>query len=519
MSKQLISLAILVLALSMGGEATASTYTDAGPTHLFNDPCNWTEGVPYRGAPGGQQWANMTVDDTILFIEHGMDVSATGLYVGCYGGDNEFYMTGGNLKTNYLNVGRGEPDSGSVGYFKMTGGIIQAEQEFKIPNQFDGKPGMIVGHADLHGGEIWLTGESFVLGDRTSGVYEGGIGTVDLAGTKLLIKGDKTAIIQDYIDKGWITAYGDAGEFELDYGVRSGGATTLTAKPIRELPSYPTPKNGAIDVGITPVLGWTPGDSASQHDVYLGTDEDAVANADQSSPEYMGRQNPTSYPAAGTLDLELGTTYYWRIDEVNPSLPPGLFKSKVWSFMTANYVVADSFESYDGTPLSGKWTAGGSAVHAIETAQTHGGRQAMSIGYNDTASAAVTRAIADQDWTRKGIEALYIWCMADPNAGELSVKLNDAGAEQVAPNIGQKSGWQELRFDLSRFGVDLGNVSSIAVSITAATGRTGIVYIDDIRLYPCIPGLLESDFNGDCVVDFKDFAIMADSWYETAIWP
>jgi len=517
MTKRLMPLVSLVLVLGLISDAAANTYTDAGPTHLFTDPCNWSEGVPELAAPGGQQWANMSVDDTILIIESGMDVSASGLYSGCYGGDNEFYMTGGKLKVNHLNIGRGEPDSGSIGYFKMTGGTIRTS-EFKVPNQFDGKPGNIVGHADLHGGEIWLIepGVVFVIGDRTSSVYEGGIGTVDLAGTKIVVQGNLIALIQDYIDKGWITAYGHAGEFELDYGDRMGSATTLTAKPVPELASYPSPKNGALDVGITPVLSWTPGDSSTQRDVYFGTDETAVANADQLSPEFMGRQNRNSYPATGTLDLELSTTYYWRIDEVAPSQ---LFKSKVWSFTTANYVIVDDFESYDDNTLSGTWTASGSAAPAVETSQTHGSRQAMSIGYNDTASAVVERSIANKDWAEKSTEALYLWCLADPNTDQLSVKLNNSGVEQVVSNIGQTPGWQELHFDLSKFGVDLNSVSNIAINITAVSGGAGTAYIDDIRLNPCIPGLLDSDLNGDCVVDFKDFAIMADNWHETSLWP
>jgi len=43
------------------------------------------------------------------------------------------------------------------------------------------------------------------------------------------------------------------------------------------------------------------------------------------------------------------------------------------------------------------------------------------------------------------------------------------------------------------------------------------MYFDDIRLYRprCVPDkvtLLEADLNSDCVVDFRDLAIMTEDW-------
>jgi len=45
------------------------------------------------------------------------------------------------------------------------------------------------------------------------------------------------------------------------------------------------PANGAVDVKQRPVLTWVPGVFAASHEVYFGSDAEAVKNADTSSPE------------------------------------------------------------------------------------------------------------------------------------------------------------------------------------------------------------------------------------------
>ncbi|MHC4575716.1 MAG: LamG-like jellyroll fold domain-containing protein, partial [Planctomycetota bacterium] len=85
------------------------------------------------------------------------------------------------------------------------------------------------------------------------------------------------------------------------------------------------------------VLHWTPGDDAgltNGHDVYFGTDSDNVRNADTATVGiYKGRQDSNSYPESGTLTVDLGATYYWRVDEVNEAgTPDDIWPGSVWSF-------------------------------------------------------------------------------------------------------------------------------------------------------------------------------------------
>jgi hypothetical protein len=91
----------------------------------------------------------------------------------------------------------------------------------------------------------------------------------------------------------------------------------------------PLPAQAAPNVTPNVVLSWEAGIKAASHDVYFGTDYDAVeeANTTETLDVYMGRQDACEYTPV--FPLELGQTYYWRIDEVNG---PNLWQGDVWSF-------------------------------------------------------------------------------------------------------------------------------------------------------------------------------------------
>ncbi len=95
--------------------------------------------------------------------------------------------------------------------------------------------------------------------------------------------------------------------------------------------SAPSPADGATDVTQTPTLRWTAGGRAFQHDVYFGTDEEAVRNANMRSPEYEDTKDlgSESYDPG---KLEWNTTYYWRVDEYNTDAT--ISEGRVWSFST-----------------------------------------------------------------------------------------------------------------------------------------------------------------------------------------
>ena len=194
----------------------------------------------------------------------------------------------------------------------------------------------------------------------------------------------------------------------------------------------PRPGNGAVDTRQTLELNWIAGDSAAQHDVYFGTDADTVAGADAGAVGiYQGRQTNTGFSPS---KLEWGTTYYWRVDEINDVNPDSPWKGPLWSFTTATFLVVDDFEFYTDDDAAGEaiwqaWIDGfevpanGSQVGYLlppyaEQAIVHGGRQSMPFAYDNTAGATNSEAlltlIYPRDWTEQGVAELSLWFRGYP---------------------------------------------------------------------------------------------------------
>jgi hypothetical protein len=275
------------------------------------------------------------------------------------------------------------------------------------------------------------------------------------------------------------------------------------------------PTNGAVGVTQTPILTWTPGVNGVSHEVYFGTDKDAVKDADTSSPEYKGSGNLGSerYEPG---QLEWSTTYYWRVDEANNANADSPWTGPLWSFTTADFLVLDDFESYNdldpADPGSNNifytWIDGydnpainGSIVgHAnppyAEPTIVHGGLQSMPMSYDNAVgkSEATLSLTSNRDWTVNGVDTLVIWYIGDAaNAPEtMYVVLNgSAGVDNPDANAAQAEDWTEWRISLQDFGINLTNVNTITIGFGNRTnptaGGAGIVFFDDIRLYAPAP--------------------------------
>jgi len=91
----------------------------------------------------------------------------------------------------------------------------------------------------------------------------------------------------------------------------------------------PEPADGALHEATWANLLWMPGELAVSHDVYLGDNFDDVNNGAEST--FQGNQATASFtigfPGFAIPDgLVPGTTYYWRIDEVNDTEPNSPWK-------------------------------------------------------------------------------------------------------------------------------------------------------------------------------------------------
>ena len=276
----------------------------------------------------------------------------------------------------------------------------------------------------------------------------------------------------------------------------------------------PEPANGAVDVTQSPVLTWIQGVYGASHEIYFGTDKEAVKNADTSSPEYKGTGN-LGYESYDPGQLEWNTTYYWRVDEANNANADSPWTGPLWNFTTANFLIVDDMESYndldEGEPGSNRiylaWADGfdnpainGSVVgnaNAPFAEQTivHGGLQSMPMSYDNAVgkSEATLTLTSNRDWTVNGVNRLTIWYRGgSANAAEtMYVVLNgSAGVDNDNPDAAQKGSWTEWNIDLQAFadqGVNLANVTSITIGLgnraNPVAGGAGMMYFDDIRLY------------------------------------
>ena len=281
-----------------------------------------------------------------------------------------------------------------------------------------------------------------------------------------------------------ITAQSNWGDLIPKYGLSE---VRLYAIPnvAREL----SPADGAADVDpTTAVLTWRAGRDVDTHKLYISTDEQAVI--DGTAPVV------TLPEALYAPDLDLGTTYYWRVDEVNDLEDPAVWAGSVQSFSTSAYIVVDDMESYkseDGKWIWETWTDGydiasngallGHGGDDMETGIVHGGSQSLPYYYGQDGAAVseATRPIDAQDWSDYGIKSLSLFFYGDANnvGGQLYVKINNGTPHnyQGAATDIQTAEWFPFTIDLT--GVTIVNSLTIGV-----TGGSGMAIIDDIRLLP-----------------------------------
>jgi len=279
-----------------------------------------------------------------------------------------------------------------------------------------------------------------------------------------------------------ISSYDIGMLLEPEYGLSEVRFMYIPAQ-VRE----PQPADGAANVSVDTTLTWRAGRDAVSHEVYFRTDPEALPLVDTVS---------TNSYAPGALDL--GTTYYWQITAVQDTES---WAGDIWSFSTQAFFVVEDFESYNDddnliyeTWLDGWVNGTGSTVGYFEapfaeTTIVHSGRQSMPLLYDNTA-AAVSEADLElsQDWTTNGIRSLSLYFHGDPDnsGGQLYIKINNTKVAYngAAADI-TEAAWLPWNIDLSAVG-NVSNVSKLTIGIEGA-GASGIVYIDDVRLYPQSP--------------------------------
>ena len=295
------------------------------------------------------------------------------------------------------------------------------------------------------------------------------------------------------------------------FGGDSYGLSEIRFNYIPTYASHPVPADGATGVALNPVLTWRAGREAASHQVFFGASEQVVAGG----TALVDTVTDTSYTVAA---LNLDTTYYWQIDEVNETEDVTIWPGSVWSFTTKSYLVVDDFESYTedmdaGQAIFQTWVDGyeigdnGSLVGHddppyVERATVHGGKQAMPYRYDNRDTATSSRAErtfdTPQDWTQSGAATLtlYFYGSPDNDANEpMWVRLTDSSGATGQITYGSAEGesidnqalaaWSQWSIPLSSFGVNPATIESMVIGFGNTGPRSaGLMLFDDIRLQP-----------------------------------
>ena len=283
------------------------------------------------------------------------------------------------------------------------------------------------------GARLWVNGQQLV----NSWVDQG---TTERSGTIDLVAGNTYSLIMEYYENG------GGAVAQLRWSSPSTPKQLIPqaalAPPIKA--SSPSPSNGATGTKMTPILRWGAGDFAVSHEVYFGTDADAVKNATKSSPEYKGVK------ALGDEIYDPGklawfTEYFWRVDEVNATNPESPWIGNLWSFTTGDFLVIDDFEDYNagdnqiwyswhdglgyGAPGAPPYFAGNGTGAAVgdetttsytEESIRHGGSKSMPLSYDNNKqgyskySETELKLTAPRDWTEEGVTRLSLWFRGYP---------------------------------------------------------------------------------------------------------
>ncbi len=202
----------------------------------------------------------------------------------------------------------------------------------------------------------------------------------------------------------------------------------------------PQPADGATDVEVGTALAWRSGREAVSHQVYLGTDADALT-------------------LAGTVDvatfaptLEFGSTYYWQVDEVNEADAVTTWAGDLWSFSTQEYALIDGFETYNDdvdakTTIFDTWLDGwvnetGSTVGYLnapfaEKTIVRTGTQSMPLAYDNSGSPFYSEAWREfetaQDWSGNGADTLVLYVRGNApgfvEAADGAIIMNGIGTD------------------------------------------------------------------------------------------
>jgi hypothetical protein len=240
--------------------------------------------------------------------------------------------------------------------------------------------------------------------------------------------------------------------------------------------SNPYPPAGDTN-GASPdvVLSWKAGDNAAVTDgyhVYFGSDQTAILNGHPSVD--VGLQTGTTYAPPA---LTAGTTYYWRVDEVNSSVSPFLWTGPVWSFTV-----------FDGAGQPAGYQ-NGYATWCVNTMTTVNLTDSLPGGSPNPPTASIKLAqcesagfqVVIRPASGRRLDHVRL-VISDLTSGGNTLSAGDISWRVVGVIHDQGSNYPDILLPVSNFDAAAGNTHAMLVTLLAPAGTPAGLYTGTITV-------------------------------------
>ncbi len=252
----------------------------------------------------------------------------------------------------------------------------------------------------------------------------------------------------------------------------------------------PQPADGATDVPPDVTLSWKAGLFAKTHDLYFGTVADDVNSASRTNPRNVLLSKGRSATTYGlNSDLDLGQTYYWRVDEVN-AFDSFIYKGNLWRFTVESHAIPIGKVLATTNALSNDGAGPANTVNGsgLNDDDEH------SISPGDMWLAAANGN--DPVWlqyrfdTPCKLQEMLVWNYNDPSESGLGCGLKDVTVEYSTDGVAWTA-WKDVELAqatgapdyVANTTVALGGVVARYVRLTVHTtwGATGQYGLSEVR--------------------------------------
>jgi len=215
-------------------------------------------------------------------------------------------------------------------------------------------------------------------------------------------------------------------------------------------PIKPAPTDGAVAGGDKLQLSWMPGAYVTEHQVYFGTEPDNLS--------LVGEVAEPVYEELGALEGD--TTYYWRVDEVQPD--GSVVAGDVWSFSTGGLV---GWWKLDGDLSDSSGNGNDGSVEGEPTYEP--GRSGEAIKLNGDDWAVIPNSDLF-DFTNDTDFTCSAWIRTDAQKGTIIAK---------APPDAEARGMKTFFIQNGAPAFDVGYVGLVNSSVTVNDGRWHLVAV------------------------------------------